>query len=144
MTPGRERIIRFRHDLPPPRRAGDAESVVVLDPAIMPPPGTIAFRDLVGPALAAEDFDERALSLLETWVEASELIPRMSAGGVSWWYRNALWTWTRVHESLVWLAALERLGAASADRIVITPGEPVLADMARLVDRLTAAPGARS
>lgn len=133
MTPGRERIICFRHDLPPPRRAGDAESVVVLDPAIMPPPGTIAFRDLVGPALAAEDFDERALSLLETWVEASELIPRMSAGGVSWWYRNALWTWTRVHESLVWLAALERLGAASADRIVITPGEPVLADMARLV-----------
>jgi hypothetical protein len=133
MTLGRERTIRFAHEPVPPRAAGQDELVVVLDPATLPPPATIAFRDVVGPVLAAEDLDERALALLEAWVDASELIPRMSAGGISWWYRSALWAWTRVHESLVWLATLERLGAADAPGIVIAPGEPVLADMARLV-----------
>ena len=55
---------------------------------------------------------------------------RMTADGVSWWFRQRPFIWYSLHEHRLWLAILDTLGARTATTIDIRADEPVLAAVA--------------
>ncbi len=127
-------------DAPTP---ADDVDVVVLDTTWTPgptdPPGPIPLRRAAGSVLERIDLYRDALDRLEAWESAAGIADRMTADGVSWWFRQRPFIWYSLHEHRLWLAILDTLGARAATTIDIRADEPVLAAVA---DALVATTGA--
>ncbi len=109
---------------------------IVLDTAWVPgpdaPPDLVALRAAAAPVLERVDFYGHALTLLDAWADATEMADRMTADGVSWWFRvrEGLWTW--LHERLIWRAILAELAQAGPLQEVVVPVDEIaLGDVAR-------------
>jgi RimJ/RimL family protein N-acetyltransferase len=127
-------------DAPPPY---DGVDVVVLDTAWTrapaDPPGPIPLRSIVGPILERIDLYRDALDRLEAWEAEAGIADRMTADGVSWWFRQRPFIWYSLHEHRLWLAILDALGARAAASIDIRADEPVLSAVAGALVEITGA-----
>ena len=100
-------------------------TVVVLDTAWTPTADgrtdVVPLRRVVSGVIDRRDLFHEALTLLDDWAAAADLVDRLTFDGVSWWYRVRPSLVDGLHEQLVWAYAIDALVAEDAPISLVVP-----------------------